>query len=254
MAFWNSELIKQRAPTEKLLVPYDQGRVVTGAYELSLGSESYITSDPTQAKRSFSDGAQLNIPPGQFGMLMTKESICIPDDAIGFISIKATIKFQGLVNVSGFHVDPGWKGPLKFAVYNAGSKNVPLIVGERTFLLWFSALTGKTTDVRTKGGTMGLTREDIERIQGEVSSPAELKKEMDSLRTQLRIVEIVGAAVAVAFLGAYAGLIVEKLGGKGEVAPSPQINQVQPSVSQPAVAVGSNQVQRGQTPNAQRAP
>jgi hypothetical protein len=90
-----------------------------------------------------------------------------------------------------------------------------------------------------------------------VSSPGELKKELASLRTQLKIVEIIGTAVAVAFLGAYAGFIVEKLAGKGEVTPSPQIKQVQPSISQPAVAVGSNQVQHSQTQNlinVQRAP
>ena len=69
---------------------------------------------------------QLVIPPGQFGLLITEEVVQVPMDAIAFISIKAGIKFRGLVNVSGFHADPGFSGKLKFAVYNAGSQRLVL--------------------------------------------------------------------------------------------------------------------------------
>jgi dCTP deaminase len=253
MAFWNSELMKQRIPAESLIVPYDSRCVVTGSYELSLGSESYVTSDPSKKKQWDDQGEQVNIPPGQFGMLMTKEVVCIPDDAIGFISIRASIKFRGIVNVSGFHVDPGWKGPLKFAVYNAGSQTMPLMVGERVFLLWFSELTGKTKEVREKGGTSGLTREDIERIQGDVSSPAELKKQVDSLRRQLRFVQAVGGTVVVVVVGIISGYfnhIVERTGSKSETPQKTEIHQLQPSLPLTAGKSGSNTVQGSQTQNA----
>ena len=51
---------------------------------------------------------------------MTKESIEVPLDALGLISIRSKYKLKGLINVSGFHVDPGFRGSLVFAVYNAG--------------------------------------------------------------------------------------------------------------------------------------
>ncbi len=59
---------------------------------------------------------------------------------MGFISVKTSEKFKGLVNVSGFHVDPGFKGHLKFTVYNAGNKPIFLDYESACFLLWFSFL------------------------------------------------------------------------------------------------------------------
>ena len=50
------------------------------------------------------------IPPGQFAFLLTAETVTMPDNAIAFISIKARLKFNGLINISGFHVDPGYRG------------------------------------------------------------------------------------------------------------------------------------------------
>ena len=64
----------------------------------------------------------------------------MPDTAIAFISIRASIKFKGLINVSGFHVDPGFRGQLRFAVYNAGSSEIDLDQDERVFMIWFADL------------------------------------------------------------------------------------------------------------------
>jgi len=61
-------------------------------------------------------GKQIAIPPGQLALLITEEEVAIPTNRIGFISIKFTAKMRGLINVSGFHVDPGFKGKLKFSV------------------------------------------------------------------------------------------------------------------------------------------
>src|SRR2546427_12576469 len=146
MAFWSSEKLKERLVTETLFEPCDLSNVKNGAYELGLGSEAFVTSDATQ-KTELDVGKQLVIPSGQFGLLVTAERVSIPEDAIGFISIKAGVKFRGLVNVSGFHVDPGFSGKLKFAVYNAGSQNIVLDRNQRVFLIWFSSLDRITTDL-----------------------------------------------------------------------------------------------------------
>src|SRR5437868_9314438 len=126
MSFWSSEKLKERLVSESLFDPCDLANIKNGAYELGLGSEAFVTSDGIQTKSEIPDGKQLVIPPGQFGLLVTEERVAIPTDAIGFISIKAGVKFRGLVNVSGFHVDPGFSCKLKFAVYNAGSQNIIL--------------------------------------------------------------------------------------------------------------------------------
>jgi dCTP deaminase len=123
----------------------------------------------------------------QFALLLTEEHVAVPSDAIGFISIKAGIKFRGLVNVSGFHVDPGFRGRLKFSVYNAGTNNVVLERGRPTFLLWYSDLGQATEDVYrgSHQGQKGLTGDDVGRLQGDVASPSALGQRLEELRQEL---------------------------------------------------------------------
>ena len=112
-AFWSGQTLDQQLKT--LISPFDPGRIDCAAYTLSIGPEVYVspndqTADPTtDTVRNLSNGEYFTIPPGQFAFLLTEEFVSVPVDALAFISIRATIKFRGLVNVSGFHVDPGYK-------------------------------------------------------------------------------------------------------------------------------------------------
>src|SRR4051812_43631488 len=100
MAFWSTEKLKKRLISDKLIEPGDERNVKQGAYELGVGPEAFVTSETTKTKTKIDQGQQVIIPPGQFGLLITDEKVTVPTDAIAFISIKAGIKFRGLVNVS----------------------------------------------------------------------------------------------------------------------------------------------------------
>jgi len=183
MTFWNSQTLKQRIPAQRIIEPFDEKCVKHAAYEMAVGSEAFITSNPSE-KTQLSPGTKVVIPPGQFGLLTTRERLRIPSDVIAFISIRASVKFRGLVNVSGFHVDPGYAGPLKFAVYNAGSQPILLDQGQPVFMIWFSSLAEPDAypyppkDARS----LVITAADVEKIQGEIASPAALKKQFDELK------------------------------------------------------------------------
>ena len=183
MAFWNSTKIKAECQGHGLVTPYREDRVLRCAYELGVGPEAYITSK-TDDTTHLGDGVKVTIPPGQFGLLVTREIVFVPNYAIGFISIRAGIKFQGLVNVSGFHVDPGFRGPLKFAVYNAGSKDITLDQDQRVFMLWFADLNEETPDPYppVHAAPSIITSKDVDKLKGEVASPAELKKQVDEIK------------------------------------------------------------------------
>ncbi len=183
MAFWSSETLEQRLPA--FINPFEPTRIMHGAYELGVGPQAFITSSSSDTT-VIGQGKKVVIPPGQLGLLITNEVVTIPNNAIGFISIRAGIKFQGLINVSGFHVDPGFRGRLKFAVYNAGSKNIVLDQGQRVFMLWFSDLDRETAKGYggQREGQNEITAQDVMRIQGEVASPAELKKQIADLRAE----------------------------------------------------------------------
>ena len=203
MAFWSSEKIKEKQAALKLIYPFDDNRLKHGCYELSLGSEAFVTSEESGKKQRIESGDQVRIPPGQFGLLLVKEKITIPNTTIGFISIKAGIKFRGLVNVSGFHVDPGFSGHLKFSVYNAGSQPIVLTYGDPLFLIWFSDLDRETKDVYNgkHAGQAEISSEDIMRIQGEVASPGALNERLKELEKVIGIAKML-------FLGLLTALLV----------------------------------------------
>jgi dCTP deaminase len=100
-----------------------EDRIQGSSLELSLGEEAFISSKQ-KLKRLNSKDNFIKIAPGDFALLITEEWVKIPINCMGFISIKARHKLSGLINVSGFHVDPGFEGRLKFSLYNAGTADV----------------------------------------------------------------------------------------------------------------------------------
>lgn len=179
MAFWTSEKFSQRQ-ADLIVEPFVDKRLNQGAYELALG-EAYDTYTKKKITYNESSPQIITIPSGHFALLLTKEKITIPKDVIGFISIKAKIKFRGLINVSGFHVDPGYSGKLMFSVYNAGSREVVIAQGDELFLLWFSDLTETTTDFYKKSGKTTITPEDIMNVAGNPVSLPDLDKRLTRL-------------------------------------------------------------------------
>jgi len=186
-----------------LITPFSEERVKCGAYELALGEEASVTSE--RKKVALKPRGQLRLPPGQFGLLLTQEVIRVPNNAIGFISIRFKYKCRGLVNVSGFHVDPGFKGHLKFAVYNAGSHPITLSRGDSVFMIWFSDLSEATEHVyKNHADQDEITSEDQDRIQGKLASPPELKKQIDRLKIQVRFLAALVLGTLLALLSVLA--------------------------------------------------
>lgn len=172
--FWSGETLSERlAP---LIDPFEPERVDCAAYTLSVGPEVYVspnnqTADPTTVTvRKLDQGEAFTIPPGQFAFLLTEEIVAVPSNALAFISIRAKTKFRGLVNVSGFHVDPGYRGQLTFAVFNAGPVPIHLKRGHPIFLIWYASLDRETAFKKDGRVHMGIDPEWISGIAGELQS------------------------------------------------------------------------------------
>ncbi|SDS02182.1 hypothetical protein [Opitutus sp. GAS368] len=211
MSFWSSETLRQRIPAGNLVTPYDARRIKHAAYEMSLGNEAYVTSSPIKKKVSLWPGDHVEIPPGQFALLHTAEVIKVPDSALAFISIKAKIKLKGLVNVSGFHVDPGFTGQLVFSVYNAGCRSVRIGCGDPVFLIWFSDLTAPTRDLYTGGysGQRGIQPQAVMEIDGDIASPAMLTERIRTLESTSKFhAKLLWSCLVVLILG-IVGLIIQ---------------------------------------------
>jgi len=181
--FWNTEKIKTKGLKGEIIDTFHPENVKHCAYELSIGDGFYSTN--LSGKRNLYKNEQFEIQPGQFAMLETKEIINIPNTALGLISIKAGIKFRGLINVSGFHVDPGYKGKLVFSVYNAGAQIITLEEGKPIFLLWFAELTEQTKDIYTGNSNQGITSDMIDKIKGRIASPSSLDDRITKIESSI---------------------------------------------------------------------
>lgn len=198
MSYWGTE--KLRAQGHLLVAPFDAAQVKNCAFELRLGREAYVTGGEVGRKVSLSaKGDQVIIPPGQFALLLTEERVMMPSEALGFISVKYSFKATGLVNVSGFHVDPGFSGQLVFSVYNAGGSEIVISRGESLFLLWFASLEQPTADLYdgSRANQDSIRNEDIMRIGHEHYSPARVNDRLTAVEVRSESVLNIARALLV---------------------------------------------------------
>lgn len=190
--FWSGFKLKKNIQN---LLPNNkgEGNIDCASIALTIGSEVYITpsSDAdTKVKKILTDeDPQFIIPKGQFALLITEEIVYVPSEAIAFISFKAKYKYKGLINVSGFHVDPGWKGRLTFSVYNAGPSDVVLEKGNPFALIWYADLDRDEADdeqyedyFKKQSPVMTITSDKVSDMSGDIFSPFKLKKEIDDIK------------------------------------------------------------------------
>ena len=179
MAFWSSQTLAARI-SELTDPPLADDAIDCNAITLKVGREIYITPEledaHVQTKQELRNNQGFLIPPGQFAFLMTEETVKVPRNAMAFISMKATFKMKGLVNVSGFHADPGWSGQLIFAVFNAGPAAVHLHQGLPLFLVWYSDLDHESEKSKGKPGYDHIPAEMINTLTGGINSLHALDK------------------------------------------------------------------------------
>ncbi|MBO6724855.1 MAG: dUTP pyrophosphatase [Rhizobiaceae bacterium] len=200
--FLSGQWIAENGPS--LISPFNLGQVDCSAYTMRVGHEAYVSpdakhsSEPEIVQLEHKQG--ITIPPGQFAFLMTREFISIPSNLFALINIKSGLKVQGLVNVSGFHVDPGYQGNLIFAVFNAGPKTLIIRENDLAFLIWFARLEQPSEDyARKKGGYTAITSELASNIPRESASMNSLSRRIEDIERKLSYLMAAGA-----FLGAIA--------------------------------------------------
>lgn len=228
MSFWSGDKLKIKLPG--LIVPYDPKSIECASYELRVGGQAFVTKDDligsdstvalTQILSDLPPNNTIVIPPGQFAFLMTEEVVKVPRNALALISMKAKIKFRGLINVSGFHVDPGFSGKLVFSMYNAGPREIILSRRQRLFIIVYADLDQESSsDYSYDGGAQNqdnIKTEWIEQISsGQVFSPMRLQREMGEIKNELtearirsRLIDGVVLTSIGIFLSAFLGVAV----------------------------------------------
>ncbi|WP_218837871.1 dCTP deaminase, partial [Candidatus Methanoperedens nitratireducens] len=166
-------------------------------YDLRLGNEFFVSREKYPKRLSETD-AYIVIEPGDFAILTTYEYIYVPDDLLGLISLRNSYKKYGLINISGFHVDPGYYGKLMFSVYNAGPEKVILKYKEPVFMIMYDKLKEPVLKGYGKEGFENITVDLVSGLIGYSVSPVRLKARIDRLEMQLKIIMAIAIAVVVA--------------------------------------------------------
>lgn len=261
MAFWSSQKIFSDA--SDLITPFNEDLIDCNAYTLRVGSEFYCTADGSNASseektvRILKKGEPFVVPPGQFAYLLTNEHVKIPADAMAFISVKSGKKLKGLVNVSGFHVDPGYNGKLIFAVYNAAPAPVHLRQGEPLFLIWFADLGVDSEKRKETLGYENISDNVISGMNKRVLSLQGVSDRIDEVNVALEsqkptlenlnfIYRFIVMSVVVAFV---VGLLTLVLSGPvGYLWESGRFLHRDWSVETPAVSVGGGPIDKDKPP------
>jgi dCTP deaminase len=213
---------------------------------MRIGSEYFVTPTDdsgdanSHSLKTLDDGESFAIPPGQFAYVITRETVKIPKGVLAFISIRTTVKWKGLINVSGFHVDPGYQGRLTFSVYNAGPASIHLRSGDAVFLIWFADLDAETDYAKTAKDLVPPENSRIDTaalapISGELHSlnglATRLKNTENSLVARIAALERANGLIKVA-AGALLAICMT-IGGKM------LLDVIRPDSKTPAATVGA---------------
>jgi len=200
--FLSKSLVLERcAKGEESLIStetFEPQNVRQASYDLRLGVESYVVGDDTPTRLN-EDKPYLSIAPGQFALLTTYEVLKMPNDLIAFITLRNTYKMQGLINVSGFHVDPTHEGILIFAVNNIGPNDIRLKLRDPTFTIFFADVEGDTGKARDPFGTE-LPQQYVQLLGGSSVTLGKLQKELEELKSRVLLYAPLGIALLIALI------------------------------------------------------
>lgn len=206
--FWSGEKLARELPS-LMGDQYNAKNIDCASYSLSVGDQAFVTSenlDDTVPAANLLTMLEvippnniLRISPGQFAFILTEEFVKVPKNAIAFISMRAKLKFKGLINVSGFHVDPGWKGKLLFSVYNAGPNVIYLERKQKIFLIVYADLSEDSAKFYDKPARENIESSLFTDLQSQAFSPVILRKRLDLVQDKVDNINIkttVAAGVA----------------------------------------------------------
>ena len=173
---------------------FDAQRLNEASYDLRVGDEVYLSENQIPTRLG-PDTPYVVLPPGQFALVKTYEEIRIPRDLIGLLSIRSKFKFQGLINISGFHVDPTYTGNLIFSVQNVGPHDIRLKYLEPVFMLMWAKLLTKYNDVERKAGYNRIQLDHMAQLGGPNVTLTGLKRELERVSLSLKIYGALGVAL-----------------------------------------------------------
>ncbi|MBT8430300.1 MAG: dCTP deaminase [Gammaproteobacteria bacterium] len=114
--------------------------LVDQAVEKVMSDEVYIDEEDTFV-----------LHPGELALVITLESITLPDNLVGWLDGRSSLARLGLmVHVTAHRIDPGWSGNIVLEFFNSGKLPLALRPGMAIGAMSFETLTGPAERPYTK--------------------------------------------------------------------------------------------------------
>ena len=124
----NDKSIKNWSKELDMIKPFDPKNLQPASYDLTLGDTIIY---PKHSEKVLKLGCDcLIIPPNEFVLGTTVETVKIPYDLVGRVEGKSSLGRIGLLtHVTAGFIDPGFEGKITLELKNIGPKNIGLKVG-----------------------------------------------------------------------------------------------------------------------------
>ena len=171
------------------------------SFDLRVGDEYFVSGDDLPSRLT-EDEPFIIIKPGQFAILETKERVGLNGEYMALIGVKFSFKKKGLINVSGFHVDPFYEGKIIFTVFNAGPNDIYIKKDEYVFMIFFMKLTNELEKTRIKDNVKyeGIPKEMFANLGGGALTLMEYNKKIEQLEFYMKIIVVPIALLLFGFL------------------------------------------------------
>ncbi len=88
-------------------------------------------------------GEAFFLHPGELALAVTRETITLPDDLVGWLDGRSSLARLGLmVHVTAHRIDPGWSGQIVLEFFNGGKLPIALRPGMCIGAINFETMTG----------------------------------------------------------------------------------------------------------------
>ncbi len=108
------------------IVPFVTGHLRLASIDLTLGGEIVSGGERIDLSRT----KVLNLGPGRAVQATTAEVVELPYDYLGRFGAVTRLTAGSVILSSNLHVEPGFKGKVRFVLFNAGHAVFPLRFGE----------------------------------------------------------------------------------------------------------------------------
>lgn len=202
----SQELIKNMLDCGVLLRDADPKMIKGASYDLRLGDEYYYDGEI----RKLSDANPfLTIEPYDYAIVSCKETAWMPRDVIAKFGLTVGLFCQGIILSNGPQIDPGFRGKLFCLLFNTSNRAVHLKRGKHYATIEFNKLIGCAEPYegryQDKKSIIDYIPENA--LHGAIN---ELKKEVEQLKTESRIMQNIYLGVVALMFAIISILLVLK--------------------------------------------